>query len=283
MSEPYLTLDEKLCKSWVYPGGEVGVRALARASRLLARVQSSEDLLRLVMWLGGAQDAAGRPTVERVLVPYLPYARQDRRAVEGDPNAVEVLARALASTGVREWAAFDVHSERAIAAFSAAGCRLISESPLEHLEGYLASIQGENTWLVSPDKGAAKKVEGYARALASRVRGAIVCEKVRDSHTGGLGQFRIPAPPELGADPVLVIADDICDGGGTFHGVASVLRAHYGAALPLHLFTTHGIYSRGLDALLEVFATLGSTDSFLHGKSHPRLVTIPLFQKESST
>jgi ribose-phosphate pyrophosphokinase len=279
---PYLILDEKLCNSWVYPGGEVGVRALARAPQLLARIQSSEDLMRLVMWLGATQDAAGRPGVERVLVPYLPYARQDRRAVEGDPNAIEVLARVLASTGVREWHALDVHSERSLAAFRSAGCTLVSQSPVEHLGRFLATLGGaRDVWLISPDTGASHKVREYAQALAPRgVRGVIACEKVRNPHTGKLSGFRIPAPPELGAGATLVIADDICDGGGTFLGVADVVRSQYGAEVPLHLFTTHGIYSHGLDALLERFATLGSTDSFLHGLSHPRLITIPIFAEE---
>jgi ribose-phosphate pyrophosphokinase len=75
----------------------------------------------------------------------------------------------------------------------------------------------------------------------------------------------------------VVVVDDICDGGGTFLGVAAAMRARYGGALQLHLFTSHGIYSKGAHVLLEsAYQTIGSTDSFSHGIAHSRLYTIPM-------
>jgi ribose-phosphate pyrophosphokinase len=56
-----------------------------------------------------------------------------------------------------------------------------------------------------------------------------------------------------------VIVDDICDGGGTFVGLAETIGR---PASSMRLWTTHGIYSRGLGALLDAFGMVGSTNSF---------------------
>ncbi|HUF99216.1 MAG TPA: hypothetical protein VMM60_13885, partial [Ilumatobacter sp.] len=56
-----------------------------------------------------------------------------------------------------------------------------------------------------------------------------------------------------------VVVDDICDGGGTFIGLANAI-GH-----PKHrmrLWTSHGIYSKPLEPLLERFERIASTDSF---------------------
>lgn len=273
----YTVLDEAACKSWKYPGGEVGVRALEVPPRILAHVQSSDDLLRLLLYL-----QATRLTFDGrvVFIPYLPYARQDRAAVAGDPDALDALARLLGTTTVREFVTLDVHSKHARDRFLEAGCMLTSLSPLPYLERYVDGLvrRERPLVLVAPDAGAREKVTEYALGLARPGGVSIICcAKKRASDTGALSGFEIvSAPDALPEHASVVVVDDICDGGGTFLGVAETLRAKYGGALQLHLFTSHGIYSKGLETLLAAYQSLGSTDSFLHGLSHPRLFTLPL-------
>ena len=57
-----------------------------------------------------------------------------------------------------------------------------------------------------------------------------------------------------------VIVDDICDGGGTFLGLATELKAKN--AGELILIVTHGIFSKGLESLTSVFDKIYSTNSF---------------------
>ena len=47
----------------------------------------------------------------------------------------------------------------------------------------------------------------------------------------------------------VLIADDLCDAGGTFIGSAAVLRA--AGARSVSLYVTHGLFSRGVAALLQ--------------------------------
>ena len=53
--------------------------------------------------------------------------------------------------------------------------------------------------------------------------------------------------------------DDICDGGGTFLGLADELRKRN--AGPLHLAISHGIFSKGTEVLRQKFDRLFTTDS----------------------
>ncbi len=281
----YTLFDDAVRSVWRYPGGEVGVRAAGAAPpRLLARIHDSEQLMALVMYLG-----AVRGQVHEVCIPYLPYARQDRVAVPGDPHAIDVLARLLASTGIRAFAAIDVHSPAAATAWSAAGLELRNIPAAPWLARYLAGLQSsprQPLWFVAPDKGARQRTGELADALArpERAIGVVHCLKVRDPQSGKLTGFEVDgerSPVALSRDALVVIVDDICDGGGTFLGVAAALRARYGE-LPLHLWTTHGIYSRGLQELAATFTSLGCTDSFRCGHTHDRLRIVPLQDPRTS-
>jgi ribose-phosphate pyrophosphokinase len=52
-----------------------------------------------------------------------------------------------------------------------------------------------------------------------------------------------------------LILDDICDGGGTFTGLATEL--HKAEAQAVDLFVTHGIFSKGgtLEGIRQIFTT----------------------------
>ena len=276
-------LDDRARSMWRYPGGEVGVRALRQPApaRLLARVQGSDDLLALLLFLG-----AVRGQVEHVCLPYLPYARQDRVAVAGDPVAVDVLAALLAPTGVRSFATLDAHAPAAGAAFAKVGATLTDVAPTPWLDRWLAPLRtraDQPVWFVAPDQGAKARTAAAAAALSrpGRAIGVVHCAKVREPQTGALQGFRVADDGlhHLGADPLVVVVDDICDGGGTFLGVAASLRARFGP-VPLHLWTTHGIHSKGLEALAAVYTTIGCTDSFHSGRTHPALHRVPLQQPE---
>lgn len=274
----WVAFDDAVRSVWRYPGGEVGVRAIAPApERLLARIHHSEQLLALLMYLG-----AVRGQVRQVAIPYLPYARQDRVAVPGDPVAIEVLAELLVSSGVREYATVDAHSPAAAAAFAKLGATLTDLPAAPWLDRYVAALHtrpAQPVWFVAPDKGARSRTAAAAAALSrpDRTIGLIYAEKRRDPQTGALMGFGIAddSPAALGRDPLVVIVDDICDGGGTFLGVATALTERYGP-IPLHLWTTHGIHSKGLAALTGTYATLGCTDSFTSGHDHPALHRVPL-------
>jgi ribose-phosphate pyrophosphokinase len=76
--------------------------------------------------------------------------------------------------------------------------------------------------------------------------------------TGKLSGFKVFADDLKGK--TCVIVDDICDGGGTFLGLAKELKDK--SCGKLILIVTHGIFSKGLEKLTEVFDEVFSTNSF---------------------
>jgi ribose-phosphate pyrophosphokinase len=80
--------------------------------------------------------------------------------------------------------------------------------------------------------------------------------KKRDPLTGKLSGFEVPPISKFGEGPILIV-DDICDGGGTFLGIAKEL----GNSRPLYLYTTHGIFSKGFVDLRAMFKRIYTTDS----------------------
>lgn len=61
----------------------------------------------------------------------------------------------------------------------------------------------------------------------------------------------------------------LCDGGGTFIGVAEELKKHNCGKL--FLFVTHGIFSRGFEELNKYFEKIYCTNSFNDLESNVKL------------
>jgi ribose-phosphate pyrophosphokinase len=275
--------NNEVIKIWKYPGGEIGVRVEnPDAYNGIFRLHNAEDLIVMLMTIDAYKNRTKRD-VKWITIPYLPYARQDRVATEGDPFAISVIAKLIASAGIDRVHSIDVHSEKGIAAFRDAGVQLVSFSPERYIAKYLKKIglSTDKVAFIAPDNGASNKTSQYCHMLG--VNRAILCQKKRDPDTGKLTGFTVNEEVSatlkgLERDGIkdLIITDDICDGGGTFLGVADAIHAYYGNNFNLHLWTSHGIYSKGLDPLLAKFATLGSTDSFTHYLTNERLHTIPI-------
>lgn len=110
--------------------------------------------------------------------------------------------------------------------------------------------------LISPDGGALKKIYKVAAYLQNYE--VIECSKSRNVKTGQLTGFKVYADDLQGKDCLIV--DDICDGGGTFLGLAKELKAKN--AGNLYLAVSHGIFSKGFDELEKYFTKIFTTDSF---------------------
>jgi ribose-phosphate pyrophosphokinase len=119
----------------------------------------------------------------------------------------------------------------------------------------VVGIIGSDALLISPDGGALKKIYKVSEALNGME--VVECSKSRDVKTGRLSGFKVYADDLQGRSCILV--DDICDGGGTFIGLAKELKAKNAGAL--YLAVSHGVFSKGTDLLTEVFDHIFTTDS----------------------
>lgn len=85
----------------------------------------------------------------------------------------------------------------------------------------------------------------------------------------------LKAPPSFSPDSKnssIVIIDDLCDGGATFIAEAKYLR-EIGFRGKLYLMITHGLFTKGLDRLLQYFDRIYCTNSYSTIR-HPRVIQL---------
>lgn len=232
----------------VFAGGEVHVQLpplpSGGARALVAhRVNSANDLLAVLLAVDAIR--AGQPQLELdLLLPYVPYARQDRRMVPGDPLSIRVLADLVNGCGFSQVYILDPHSDVTTAVIDR--CRVLP------VHGYVAMAieRSEATRVIIPDAGAAKRVHGMLQALDGRFPDLVAVQamKTRDvAQAGRITEMYLEAGERV-AGRVCLIVDDICDGGRTFLELSKILRGN--GAASVHLYVTHGIFTHGLEALL---------------------------------
>ena len=77
--------------------------------------------------------------------------------------------------------------------------------------------------------------------------------------------------PELASKQVIIF-DDLCDGGGTFIGAVAPLKEKGAEFITLAI--THGLFSKGVDCLIEGgISHIITTNSYQDQIEHPSLTT----------
>ena len=229
---------------------------------IIMRMANPADLL-LALLAKDALDAAGVGPVQ-LTISYLLAARMDRQMTPGEPFALRVVADAINQAGFSKIRVFDPHSDVSTALLrrsEAIGNELFIKDCVAD-----AVPVGSPYWLVSPDGGALKKIHKVAQYIGAEQ--VAECMKLRDVRTGQLSGFRTLESDFKGQ--TCIIADDICDGGGTFTGLAALLKSK--GAGQVVLAVTHGIFSKGFD--LQGIDRIYCTDSFRHFDQTPEHVRV---------
>lgn len=257
-----------------FPSGEKHIRIIKIYDDDVTIVcNSSTDEL---MKIGMAVDICRRNGVKHItlVMPFVPYARQDRVAVDGDPFSIKVFANFLNSLEIDKVVIVDPHSDvtpALINNIAVVDQHIVASKALLKLE----ELVKEDIAIVAPDIGAAKKAKALQNYLDRSGKGhypIIQCYKTRCAETGKITGFNI-----LSGDPKdlhCLIVDDICDGGGTFLRVAEILKQKN--AKGQSLYVTHGIFSKGTIKLLSVFDYVFASDSIRSVGTDYKVITIPL-------
>lgn len=199
--------------------------------------QSPNDkLCRLLFFLATLRDcAAARVTA---VVPYLAYARKDRRTKPRDPVTTRYVAQLFEAVGAEAVVTLDVHN---VAAFeNALRCRSVPLDSRRLFAPRLKELVGAAPVVVaSPDPGGVKRAqlfrETFERVLGRPV-GAAFLDKRR---SGGVVSGDLLVGEVEGA--AVIVIDDLISTGGTMRRAAEACRAQ--GAVEVIAAAAHGLFT----------------------------------------
>ncbi len=192
-------------------------------------------------------------------IEYLMGGRMDRRTDDRQPFTLKVVADVLRNAGFEAIHVLDPHSVESLHRLHAS-----ATYPVAEFLKVLGKYDRKDTVIVQPDKGAWDRV---SYLLFDSDFPIITCSKERNGQTGRLSGFKVDSPVSVKGKHCLIV-DDICDGGGTFIGLAKELTA--AGAKSVDLFVTHGIFSKGLAVLRHGGIRNIYTAKWFSGKRHPK-------------
>ncbi len=226
----------------------------------------NDNLMELLLML----DAFRRASVHaiNVLVPYFPYARQDRMARGREAISAKVAARMIQQMGATRVVYVDIHTKATQGFFD------IPVDPLTALPVLAAYFQhldlGDAT-IVSPDVGRAWLANRYAKLLDLPL--AVMYKRRTEEGTVEVVDV---AGDIAGRTPIII--DDIIASGSVLTQVSALIKA--GARSPAYLAITHPVLlPSALDRLEDDrIAQLIVTDTIPvpEEKRHPKLQVLSI-------
>lgn len=186
-------------------------------------------------------DAVRRCGAERVIavVPYLGYARQDRRTDPGQPVGIRVVGDLLATSGIGRIIVVDPHTRDLEAIFS---IPVEPATAVPLLAGALAEDLPHDGVVVAPDFGAVKLAQRYAGLLHLPValvrKNRLSGDEVRADQVVGDVAGRHP-----------IIVDDMISTGGTMAAAVELLQ-EAGSTPEVTVAATHGVLAADADETL---------------------------------
>ncbi len=181
-------------------------------------------------------DALKRASAKRITVvlPFYPYARQDKKHRGREPISARLIADLFRTAGADRLMAVDLHTSQIQGFF---------DGPVDHLfalpllAGYVQQRWGsDDLVVVSPDAGRVRVAERWTDRLGC---GLAIIHKRRDPN--------VPNEVKVGevvgdvAGKTCILVDDMIDTGGTITKAAELLFDH--GAADVIVTATHGVLS----------------------------------------
>jgi ribose-phosphate pyrophosphokinase len=210
-----------------------------------------QNLMELLLMIQAAKLASAKRIT--AVIPWFPYARQDRKAKPREPITARLVADMLQLAGADRVLTMDLHAGQ-IQGFFTIPVDHMTSLPLFARHFRDLGLAGDGVVSVAPDAGRAKHAVRFAEMIDADFA---IMHKTRPAHdvvavTEVTGRVR---------DKVAIIGDDITTTGGTLIAGAEALMEH--GAKDVYVFVTHALLSpEGLDRLANAgFAGIVVTDT----------------------
>lgn len=182
-------------------------------------------------------DALKRGSAKRItaILPFYPYARQDKKHRGREPISARLIADLLYTAGADRIISVDLHTDQIQGFF---------DGPVDHMHAmpiltdYIKKhYELDNICVVSPDAGRVKVAEKWANTLGDapmafvhKTRSVDVANQVVANRVVGDVEGK-----------TCILLDDMIDTGGTIAGAVGVLRN--AGAKDVIIACTHGVFS----------------------------------------
>jgi ribose-phosphate pyrophosphokinase len=198
---------------------------------------ANDKLCRLLFFIGALKDAgAARVTA---VVPYLCYARKDRRTKPNDPVTTRYVAQMFESVGTDCIVTLEVHNP--VALENAFRCQTVALTGTPLFVDYVRRLKDDKFSVVSPDTGGAKRAELFREALEAALGqpvGKAFAEKHRSAGVVSGDLF----VGDVAGTTALVIDDLISTGGTLLRAARAARRSQARRVVAL---VTHGLFMPG--------------------------------------
>lgn len=194
----------------------------------------NDALMELILMIDAAKRASASEIT--VVVPYMAYSRQDRKAKGREPISAATVVNLLQNAGAKRLVSVDMHSAQTQAVFDGPFDHLTAEGVIRGaLKEYMQSNPDDYV-VVSPDGGRAKTAEHYASELGIDVV-YIPKTRSRDNSSKMSRPESIPGVEKS----VCILVDDMIDTAGTLVSAAQTLKNS--GAKKVIAAATHGLFS----------------------------------------
>ncbi len=231
-----LKSDLLVCEFRRFPDGELYTRILddfsGDAITIIQSTVSDSDFVSLLQLLDACSDI---PKIN-VVIPYMGYARQDKRFKEGEPVSARAIASSIKADNVFT---VNIHDESILEYFDANAVNL-DATPV--IGGYIKNMELKNPLIIAPDDGAIGLARNASKDLGLDYD---FLEKTRLS--GEMVTIKPKNVAVKGRD--VIIIDDIISTAGTMAETISLLRNQ--GAHEVFVACVHPVLSS--NAILKLF------------------------------
>jgi len=272
-----MPIDNLNAELFNFSAGEVHIKLQKRVTETMNflisnRINNSDNLIQILLAADALRRTYGNDIKLHGFFPYLPYGRQDRPMIEGEPFSLKVIANIINTVNFKKIFTLDPHSD-------------VTPALIDNLEifrpNYLLQAKEDilkkfgDFVLVAPDGGALKKIYKQAKFIdyknsqveipfSVNVPPVVIANKVRNVADGKIIATILPQEVDY-QNKTFWIMDDILDGGRTFIELAKELRAK--GAKKVVLSVSHAIVSHGEEELRKCIDKIYTTNSIKDDES----------------
>lgn len=204
----------------------------------------NEQIVRLVLLLDLLRDLGA--TSISVVVPYLPYSRQDKRHLAGEAVSAFTLCKLLSVMGVETLYTFDCHFMKGVPHTVQGGLHIENLSLGAELLQHVGSIlDGQKFEVIGPDKGSNYLVKDSGGKNMKKERGNYTVDEngVKQRAVSKLEHSHLAIQ-----EKTVVIMDDMISTGGTLLKAVETLQSN--GIEDIYCAAVHGLFINGcLDKL----------------------------------